>query len=97
MKNVRLTFEVWEKYISELLPVYQNITCHIIFDVEMSKNFRRKALFVPDGHKTKTPAAMTYLSVVYRDSVWIVLTITARNDLYVLACNIQNTYLTADF
>ena len=53
-------FEVWERDISELLPGYQNITCHIIFDVKTDKNFRRKAQFFADGHKTKTPAAMTY-------------------------------------
>ena len=39
---------------------------------------------------------MTYSSVVSRDSVWITLTIAALNDLDVLACNIQNTYLTED-
>ena len=39
---------------------------------------------------------MTYLSVVSRDSVWIALTIAALNDLDVLACDIQNVYLTAD-
>ena len=89
-------FEVWERDISELLPGYQNITCHIIFDVKTDKNFRRKAQFFADGHKTKTPAAITYSSVVYRDSVRIAMTISALNDLEVLACDIQNAYLTAD-
>ena len=78
-------FEVWERDISELLPGYQNITCHIIFDVKMGKNFRRKARFVADWHKTKTPVEMTHLSVVSRDSVWVSLTIEALNDLDVLA------------
>ena len=57
---------------------------------------RRKARFVADGHKTKTPATMTYLSVVSRDLVLIALPIAALNDLEVLACDIQNAYLTAD-
>ena len=35
--------------------------------------------------------------MVSRDSVWIALKIAALNDLDVLACDIQNTYLTADF
>ncbi len=96
MKNVRPAFEVWEKDISELPPGYQKITCHMIFDVKMGENFRRKARFVADGHKTKTPAAMTYSSVVSRDSVRIALTIAALNDLDILACDIQNAYLTAD-
>ena len=90
MKNVRAAFEVWEKDISELPPGYQKITCNMIFDVKMGENFRRKACFVADKHKTKTPAAMTYSSVVSRDSVQIALTIAALNDLDILACNIQN-------
>ena len=47
------------------------------------------------GHKTKTPAAMTYLSVVSRYSVWIELIIAALNHLDMLDFNIQNAYLTA--
>jgi hypothetical protein len=69
MKNVRPAFEVWEKLISELPPGYQKITGHMIFDVKMGENFRRKARFMADGHKTQTPAAMCYSSVVSRDSV----------------------------
>ena len=94
--NTRPAFEVWEKDISELPPGYQNITCHMIFDVKISKNFRRKARFFADGHKTNTPAAMTYLSVVSRDSFRIALKIAALNDLDVLACDIHNAYLKAD-
>ncbi len=96
MKNVRPAFEVWEKDTSELPPGYQKITGHVIFDVKMGENFRRKARFVADGHKTKTPAAMCYSSVVSRDSVRIALTIAALNDLDIMACDIQNAYLTAD-
>jgi hypothetical protein len=51
---------------------------------------------VADGHKTKTPAALCCSSVVSRDSVRIALTIAALNDLDILACDIQNAYLTAD-
>ena len=96
MKKIRPYFEVWEKDISEFPPRYQNITCHMIFDVNTSKNFRRKARFVADEHKTKTPAETTYLPVVSRDSVWITLKIESLNDLYVLACDIKNTYNTAN-
>ena len=62
--------------------------CHMIFDVDMGKENRRKERSVAYGHKTKTPSAMTYSSVVSRDSVRIALTISALNDLDVLACNI---------
>ena len=88
MKNSRHDFEVWEKDISELPPGYQKIKCRMIFDVNMGKNFRRKAQYVADGYKTKNPAAMTYSSVISRDSVWIALPIAALNDLDVLACDI---------
>ena len=37
-----------------------------------------------------------YSSVVIRDSVKIALLIASLNDLQLLACNIQNAYLTAD-
>ena len=60
----------------------------MIFYVKMGKNFRRKALFIADGHKTKTPVAMTYSAVVSRDLVWTALTIAALNDVDVLACHI---------
>jgi hypothetical protein len=96
MKNIRPAFEVWDKDVSELPPGYQKITCHMNFDVKMGENFRRKARFVADGHKTKAPAAMTYSSVVSRDSVRIALTILALNDLDIMACDIQNAYLTVD-
>ena len=62
----------------------------------MGKNFRRKARFVADGNKTKTPSTMTYLSVVSRDSVRIALTIAALSDLDALACDIQNAYITVE-
>ena len=68
----------------------------MIFDVNVGKNFIRKAQFVEDGHKTKTPAAMTYLSVVTRESVRVVLITAALNGLDLLACNIHNSYLMAD-
>ena len=75
---------------------YQKITCEWVFDVKMGENFRRKACLVAGGHMTDTPVAMAYLSVVSRDSVRITLTIAALNDLKVMACDIQNAYLTAD-
>ena len=79
---------------SELIG-YQQITGHMIFDIKMAENFRRKARFVADGHKTKTPSAITYSTVVSRDSVRICLTIAALNDLEVLAADVENAYLTA--
>ena len=97
MKNVRPAFEAWEGSKEDLPPGYQEIRCHIIFDIKMGENFRRKARFVAGGHTTEVPDSLiTYASVVSRDSVRIALTIAALNDLKVMACDIQNAYLTAD-
>ena len=73
---------------------YQKITCHMIFTVKM-ENFRRKARYVADGHKTEAPAVMTYASVVSRETVRIALTIAALNDLEVKGADIENAYITA--
>ena len=94
MKNVRVAFEEYDGSISDLIG-YRQISMHMIFDIKMGENFRRKARLVADGHKTSTPPSITYSSVVSRDSVRIALTIAALNDCKVLACDIQNAYLTA--
>ena len=74
---------------------YQRITGHLIFDIKLGENFRRKARFVADGHKTKTPSSSTYSTVVSRDSVRICLTLAALNDLELLSGDIENAYLSA--
>ena len=95
MKNVRIAFEENQGDPKELSPGYMEIKCHMIFDVKMGENFRRKARMVAGGHVTEVPSNLTYSSVVSRDSVRIALTIAALNDLDILACDIQNAYLTA--
>ena len=94
MKNVRIAFEVYDGDTSDLKD-YQKIPCHMIFDIKMSDNFRRKARMVAGGHLTETPPTLTYSSVVSRDSIRILLMIAALNGLDVLSCDIQNAYLTA--
>ena len=96
MKNVRPAFEVFEGDEHQLPSGFQEIKCHMIFDVKVGENFRRKARLVAGGHTTDAPATLTYSSVVSRDSVRIALTIAALNRLEVMACDIQNAYLTAD-
>ena len=95
MKNVRPAFEVFEGQKSDIPIGYQEIKCHMIFDVKLGENFRRKARLVGGGHTTQTPTSITYSSVVSRDSVRIALTVAALNGLDLLACDIQNAYLTA--
>ena len=46
---------------------YQDIKFHVIFYVNM--DFTRKSLFVANVSKTEAPVALTYSSVVSRDSV----------------------------
>ena len=94
MKNVRPAFEKFDGDVKSLKG-YQKIRCHMIFDVKLGENFRRKARYVAGGHTTDTPSSITYSSVVSRESVRIALTIAALNDLDLLACDIQNAYLTA--
>ena len=46
------------------LTGFQEINCHIIFDVKM--DFTRKARYVAGGHTTVTPVGLCYSSVVSR-------------------------------
>jgi hypothetical protein len=94
MKTVRPAFEIHEGAIQDLIG-YQKISCHLVFDVKLGENFRRKARYVAGGHMTHTPSALTYSSVVSRDSVRIALTVAALNDLDILVCDIEGAYLTA--
>ena len=96
MRNVRAAFKVWENDVEHIPPGYQQIKCHMIFDVKMGENFRCKARFVAGGHTTETPTSLTYSSVVSRDSVRDILLIAALNGLQVMSCDIQNAYLTAN-
>jgi len=64
-------------------PTFQEIRCHLIFDVKM-EDFRRKARFVAGGHMTEELKTLTYASVVSpRESVRIALTLAALNDIEV--------------
>jgi hypothetical protein len=94
MSKVRVAFQVMDD--NEVPPpTFQEIRCHLIFDVKM-ENFQHKARLVAGGHTPpETPASITYASVVSRESVRIALTLTALNDLEVKTANIENAYLTA--
>ena len=96
MRNFHPAFEVFEGREDDIPKDYQFMWCHMIFDVKFGENFQRKARLVAGGHITNTPNTLTYSSVVSRDSVHIALTIAALNELSVMACDIQNAYLTAE-
>ena len=96
MANVRPAFEKWNGTEKELATKgYQKINCHMVFDIKMGENFRRKARFVAGGHTTECDPTLTYSSVVSRDTVRIAFLVAALNDLDVMSCDIQNAYLTA--
>ena len=88
MKNVRVAFQLCEGDPRDLVG-YKSIKTHMIFDVKLGENFRRKARLVADGHMTKTPTSMTYSSVVSRDSIHICLLLAALDDLDIRCADIK--------
>eukprot|EP00957_Ditylum_brightwellii_P042160 3192946-Ditylum_brightwellii.AAC.1 len=62
MKNICIAFEMCDGQKEELPLGYQEVKCHIIFDIKMGENFRRKAWMVSRGHTTETPSTLTYAS-----------------------------------
>ena len=84
MKRVSISFELFEFNVEDLYPVYEQVSCYIIFDVKMRDNSCCKFKMVAGGHKTTTSSLINYYSVVYLYSVSIDLTISAFNDLKVL-------------
>ena len=77
MTSLKLLDE-WEKP----PPTYQEIICHMIFDIKM-EDFRRNARHVAGGNATVAPPVLTYSSVVLRESVRIPIMLAALNDLEV--------------
>ena len=101
MVKVKVAWAVKEGYTPEQarrgkvpdLVGYQEITCHIVFDVKM--DFTRKCRYVAGGHTMDAPGSITYLSMVSRDSVRLVFLIAALNDIDILSCDLENAYLNA--
>lgn len=80
MENVTVAFELYGGD-TEKLICYNPVGTHLIFDVKLGENFKRKARLVADGHHTKTPPSLTYSSVVSKDSAKICLLLAALNGL----------------
>ena len=87
MKNVRIALDRFDGEVNDLKG-YQFVECHIIFDIKMGENFRRKDRMVASGQMTASPSSITYSSVVSRDSIIIALTIAALNCLSIRGCDI---------
>ena len=93
MKNVRVAFNIIED--GDKAPIdYQFVKCHMVFDAKM-EDFYRKARLVVGGHMTDVLATITYASVVLREMMRIMLTITSLNAVNVRAADIMNAYNTA--
>jgi len=75
MKKVRITFEHWNgdptgTNSGSTPPIgFQEIHCHMIFNVKMDGEFTRQACFVAGGHMMEVPSSSTYSSVVSRESI----------------------------
>jgi hypothetical protein len=93
MNNFRIEFKIINGE-EPVPPTYQEIRFHMIFDIKM-EDFRRNARFFAGGHTPDTPHAMTYASVVSRESVRVAMTLAALNDVDVKMADIENAYLTA--
>ena len=58
MKKVRVAFAEYDDEIDKL-EGYDQLGLHLIFDIKLSENFRRKARLVAEGHKTNPPPSVT--------------------------------------
>jgi hypothetical protein len=65
MKNVRISLKIINGD-EAILPMYQEITCHMVFDVKM-EDFWRNDNFVPGGHKMDILHTMIYTSVMLQE------------------------------
>jgi hypothetical protein len=93
MKEVCIAFNILPD--GHSAPIgYQNILCHMIFDVKM-EDFRQKTRLVAGGHRTEAPATITYASMVSRETMHLALTIASLNDFEVKVGDVLNAYITA--
>ena len=101
MKNFCVAFGAWEEGSlddssrGQKLVGYQEIHCHMIFDIKMDGRFTRKARYFSGGHTTDPPSSITYSSVVSRDNIRIAFTLASLNNAYIRAADIGNAYLNA--
>ena len=93
MRNVRIAFEEFSRPISQMLHGFKKLNFHLLFEVKLNENFRRKARFVADGHRTKAPKSLSYSTVVSHDLVRIIVILAALNNLQVISCGIEHLYI----
>jgi hypothetical protein len=102
MSKVKVAWKVHEGHTPEEVQLgkaedmigYQEIGCHMVFDIKM--DFSLTARFLAGGHTTEAPTSMTYSSVVSRESVRLAFLIAALNDIDIMSCGLENAYLNAE-
>jgi hypothetical protein len=77
----------------KFIPGYKCIPGHIVWDVK--RDFTRKVRYVAGGHWTNPPKALTYLSVVSRESMGVAMLVAGLNELDIQMIDIGNAYLNA--
>ncbi|KAL7477382.1 hypothetical protein ACHAW6_003191 [Cyclotella cf. meneghiniana] len=93
MKNVRVAFDVLA---DGIIPPsnHQYMGCHMIFDVKM-EDFCCKAGLVVGGHMAKSPATLTFVSVMSQETAHIALLVSVLNNIDIWAADVLNTYIAA--
>ena len=66
-----------------------------MFDIRIDERFTLKARYVAGGHTTDPPSSITYSRVFSIDSIRIAFTLTALNNVEIIAADIGNAYLNA--
>ena len=88
MTDIKVTFKFLGDY--DKVPIgYTFVSCDMIFNVNMEE-FSRKSRLVASGHMRETPATMTYVSVVYHETVCLALVIAALKELEVKSGDVSN-------
>ena len=93
MSNVMVAFKPLDLGASPL-DDYKEIPLRMIFDVKM--DFTRKARLVAGGHLTDPLEALTYSSVVSRDSIRLAFMLAKLKGLDMIMTDIGNAYLNAE-
>ena len=89
MAAVRVAFKILNN--GQEPPVgHKYMDCHMVFEIKMENNFRRKARLVAGGHMLDAPPILTCSSVVSRETVRVALTMAALNDLEVKASDVRS-------
>ena len=92
IKNSCIAFKLLELH-GDPHVGYTDISCHLVFDLKL--DMKRKYKYMAGDHLTDVSTHMTYLSVMYHDTVRIGFIMTSLNGLDIIVGYIKNTILEA--